>query len=243
MTPGYGKILDIDLASRKIVKKEIDAEFARKYIGGVGFDCKILYDEVGHDVDPLGPENIIIFSIGALTGSGNPSGTRTEITTKHTLTLHIGTANTGGSWGPYLKHAGYETVIVRNKVEKPVYIFIDDDNVEIKNASHLWGKDAMVTTDMLSQELPPKIAAMAIGPGGENLVRYACPPNDHFHAAGRTGAGAVMGSENFKAIAVRSSKGAPEPARPEEFQNVVKEARARLIAADKAFWSTGPHDI
>ena len=240
---GYGKILDIDLAGRKIIKKEIDPEFARKYIGGVGFGCKILFDEVGHDVDPLGPDNILIFAAGALTGSGVPSGTRTEITTKHPLTLHIGTGNTGGSWGPFLRHAGYQTVIVRNMAEKPVYIYINDDEVEIRNASHLWGKDARVTTDMLSAELPPKIAVIAIGPGGENMVRYSCPLNDHFHAAGRTGAGAVMGSKKLKAIAVRSSRGTPEPARPEEFRNVVKEARARLIAADKAFWATGPHDI
>lgn len=243
MSPGYGKILDIDLASRKIIKKEIDPEFARKYIGGVGFGCRILYDEVGHDVDPLGPENIIIFAIGALTGSGVPGGTRTEITTKHPLTRHIGTGNTGGSWGATLKHAGYDTVIVRNRADKPVYIYIDDDNVEIRDASNLWGKDAIVTTDMLSGELPPRIAVIAIGPGGENLVLYACPLNDKYHAAGRTGAGAVMGSKKLKAIAVRSSRGAPEPARPDEFREVVKEARARLIAADKAFWATGPHDI
>ena len=243
MIPGYGKILDIDLASRKIIKKEIDPEFARKYIGGVGFGCKILYDEVRHDVDPLSPENIVIFAIGALTGSGAPTGTRTEITTKHPLTLHIGTGNTGGSWGSYLKHAGYEAVVVRNRAEKPVYVFIDDDNVEIRDASHLWGKDALVTTDILFQELPARVAVIAIGTGGENMVRYACPINDRYHVAGRTGAGAVMGSKNIKAIAVRSARGTPEPARPQEFRDVVKEARVRLMAADKAFWATGPHDI
>src|SRR5512136_216462 len=148
MVPGYGKILDIDLANRKIIKKEIDPEFARKYIGGVGFGCKILYDEVRHEVDPLGPENIVIFAVGALTGSGAPTGTRTEITTKHPLTLHIGTGNTGGSWGSYLKHAGFETVIVRNRAEKPVYIFIDDDKVEIRDATQLWGQDTLGATDM-----------------------------------------------------------------------------------------------
>ncbi len=122
-------------------------------------------------------------------------------------------------------------------------MFIDDDNVEIKDASHLWGKDALVTTDILFQELPAKIAVIAIGTGGENMVRYACPLNDRYHVAGRTGAGAVMGSKNLKAIAVRSARGAPEPARPQEFRDVLKEARVHLMAADKAFWETGHHDI
>jgi aldehyde:ferredoxin oxidoreductase len=122
VSQGYGKILDVDLSSGKIEKQDIEAEFARKYLGGVGFGCKILYDEVGPAVDPLSPENIVIFAIGPLTGSRTPGGSRTEITTKHPLSGSIGTGNTGGNWGSALKHAGYEAIIVRNKSEKPVYL-------------------------------------------------------------------------------------------------------------------------
>ena len=234
---GYGKILDIDLSSGKILKKDIDPKFARKFMGSMGFSCKILYDEVSPDVDPLGPDNIVIFANGPLTGTRAPCSGRTEITTKSPLTKTIGTGNTGGMWGAFLKHAGFELIIVRGKAEKPVYIWIDDDAVEIRDASKLWGKDALVTTDILSKELglsqPSKVSVLAIGPAGENLVRFACPINDYHHAAARNGAGAVMGSKKLKAIAVRGTK-AVKIARPEEFNKIAKEARDSTIAAYKA---------
>ena len=239
---GYGKILDVDLSSGNIVKKEIEPEFARKYIGGVGFSCKILFDEVGPEVDPLSPENIIIFANGPLTGSRAPSGSRTEITTKHPMTNSIGTGNTGGVWGGNLKNAGYEVLIVRNESDKPVYLWINDETVEIRDAKHIWGKDARETTDILQEELPGKAAIIAIGQAGENLVKFACPLNDGFHTSGRCGAGIVMGTKKLKAVAVKGTNAAPKPARPEEFTELIKESRERLRTADKAFWSTGPHE-
>jgi aldehyde:ferredoxin oxidoreductase len=241
MVHGYGKWLDVDLASKNIIKKDIDPEFARKYIGGVGFGCKILYDQVGPEVDPLSPENVVIFSVGALTGSGAPSASRTEITTKHPQTGSIGTGNSGGAWGAMLKRAGLDIVVIRNKAEKPVYLRIEADKVEIKDASHLWGKDTRVTSDLLRQESPKPMSILTIGQAGENLVKYACPVNDYHHVSGRCGAGAVMGSKMLKAIAVGSAGSPPRPARPEEFARAIREARERLIAADKAFWATGPH--
>lgn len=235
---GYGKTLEVDLSTGNIIKRETDPQFARNFIGGMGFGCKILYDEVGTEVDPLGPDNIVIFASGPLTGTRAPcSGSRVEITTKSPLTGHIGTGNSGGLWGTALKHAGFALIVIRKQAEKPVYLWIDDDAVEIREASHLWGKDTWVTSDIVRKELDPlltsKISVLAIGPAGENLVRYACTLNDYYHTAARTGAGAVMGAKKLKAIAVRGT-GTVKIARPKEFQEAVREARERLFATDRA---------
>lgn len=234
---GYGKVLEVDLATGKLAKRDVSPQFARDYVGGMGFGCKVLYDEVGIDADPLGPENVLIFANGPLTGTQAPCSGRTEVTTKSPLTGNIGTGNTGGLWGARLKHAGFEVVIVRNQADKPVYLWVDDDTIEIRDASHLWGKDAVLTSDMLIDELAPshesKISVLAIGPAGENLVRYACPVNDYHHVAGRCGAGPVMGAKKLKAIAVRGTGTVPL-ARPDEFREAAREARERLMAADRA---------
>src|SRR4030067_3803245 len=116
---GYGSILDVNLSTGDIVKREIDPEFVKEYIGGMGFSCKMLFDEVGPDVDPFSPDNIVVFANGPLTGSGAPWSGRTEGTTKSPLTGSIGTGNTGGIWGTALKHAGLDIVVIRGKAEKP----------------------------------------------------------------------------------------------------------------------------
>jgi aldehyde:ferredoxin oxidoreductase len=227
---GYGRILDVDLTQREVLKKDVDCNLARKYLGGVGFSLKILYDEVGPDVDPLSPENIVIFANGPLTGTRAPCGGRTEITTKHPLTGNIGVGNTGGTWGAALKHAGFDMVIIRGRTNTPVYLLINDDHIEIRDASHLWGKETRPASDIIRQELSPQASVLTIGPAGENLVKYACPVNDYYHVAGRCGAGGVMGAKNLKAIAVMGSR-APRPARPGEFQEAVRAARERLLNA------------
>jgi len=233
---GYGKILDVDLSSGKIVKRQIEPQFARKFLGGMGFSCKILYDEVGADVDPFSSENVIIFANGPLTGTRAPCSGRTEITTRSALTGNIGSGNTGGLWGTTLKRAGFDVILVRGQAKRPVYLWINDDIVEIRDAGHIWGKDTGPTSDFLSQEsgisLHPKISVLAIGPAGENLVRYACPLNDYHHVPGRCGAGAVMGAKRLKAIAVRGT-GAISIAKPKEFQEAAREARERLMTAQK----------
>jgi len=234
---GYGKILDVDLSSGEFEKRDIAPEFAQNFIGGMGFSCKILYDEVDPKIDPLSPENIIVFANGPLTGTSAPCSGRTEITTMSSLTGNIGTGNTGGLWGATLKHAGFDLIIVRGRAEKPVYIWIDDDSIEIKEASHLWGKDTRLTSDILREELgstaKSQISVLTIGPAGENLVRYACPLNDYYHVAGRAGIGAVMGSKKLKAIAVRGTR-AVKIARPEEFRKAAMDARERIMAAQQA---------
>ncbi|MFC1980649.1 aldehyde ferredoxin oxidoreductase family protein [Chloroflexota bacterium] len=234
---GYGKRLDIDLSTGKIIKSDIDPGFAREFVGGMGFSCKLLYDEVGPDVDPLSPDNVIIIANGTLTGTNAPCAARVEITTKHPLTGHIGTGNTGGSWGTALRRAGFDLLVIRGEAEKPVYLWIDDDVCEIRDACHLWGKDTYETSGILEHDLSPsapsQVKVLAIGPAGENLVRYACPINEYYHCAARNGAGAVMGSKKLKAIAVRGT-GAVKAARPEEFKKAVREARGRLGEREKA---------
>ncbi|MBN2060993.1 MAG: aldehyde ferredoxin oxidoreductase family protein [Deltaproteobacteria bacterium] len=234
---GYGKILDIDLSNAEIKARDIDPDFARKYIGGMGFSLKILYDEVGPSVDPFSPENIVIFANGLLTGTQTPCSGRTEITTKSPLTGTVGTGNTGGLWGARLKRAGFDLIIVRNVSDRPVYIWIDEGIVEIRDASHLWGKDTRQTSDILTGELGSSreapISVLAIGPAGENRVRYACTLNDYYHVAARTGAGAVMGAKKLKAIAVRGSQDV-KIAEPDVFRTARIDAGKRLMAAHRA---------
>jgi len=234
---GYGKVLNVNLSTGKIVKNDIDPRFAHDFIGGMGFSCKILYDEVGTEVDPLGPDNIVVFANGPLTGTHTPCSGRTEVTTKSPLTGSIGTGNTGGVWGAKLKHAGFDVLVVRGQSQKPVYLWINDETAEIHDAGHLWGKDTQITSDILSEELNKssslKVSVLAIGPAGENLVKYACPVNDYHHVAARCGAGAVMGVKKLKAIAVHGS-GTVNIARPQEFREVTKESREHLLAAVRA---------
>jgi aldehyde:ferredoxin oxidoreductase len=235
---GYGKILEVDLSRGKISSRKIEPDFARKYLGGIGFGARIIYDEVGIEVDPYSPQNVIVFANGPFTGTHVPCGSRTEVTTKHPETMSIGTGNTGGVWGAALKHAGYDFIIIRGSSEKPVYLLIDDGDIKIKDASHLWGQDARRTTEILQEELSSKFKVLAIGQAGEHLVRYAHILFDYYHVAGRSGGGGVMGSKKLKAIAVRGT-GTALAARPEEFQQAVKESRERLKAADAANWKPG----
>ncbi|MFC2031925.1 aldehyde ferredoxin oxidoreductase family protein, partial [Chloroflexota bacterium] len=223
-----GKIIEVDLSSLKIQKKDTDPVIARKYLGSMGLTSKILYDETTPEVDPLGPENIIIIGVGPLTGTAAPFCGRMEITTKSPLTNHFGSSNTGGDFGAYLKKAGYDAIIIRGVSSKPVYLRINDGQVELRDASHLWGKDTTQTSDEVNQE-PSEVKVLSIGPAGENLVRFACAVNEYHHVAGRCGVGAVMGSKKLKAIAVRGT-GKVAIARPVEFKQAIKELANSLKA-------------
>jgi aldehyde:ferredoxin oxidoreductase len=165
----------------------------------MGFSAKLLYDEVGVNVEPLSTESVVIFAVGPLTGSGAPCSSRTEITTRSPLTGNIGSGNTGGIWGMKLKQAGFDAIVVRNKAKSPVYIWIDDGKVELRDAQHLWGKNTRQTSDILLNELSaaskPDVSVLTIGPAGENLAKYAHVLNDYYHSASRCGTGAVMGSK------------------------------------------------
>lgn len=203
---GYtGKILRVDLKEKSCKVEKLDLEKAKKYLGGRGLGTKILSEEVDPTIDALSPENKMIIISGPLTGTPTPTGGRYMVVTKSPLSETVACSNSGGYWGAELKSAGYDAIIVENKADKPVYIAIEDDKVEIKDASHLWGKTVSETTDKLKEEIPEKARVLTIGPAGENLSRIAAIMNDYHRAAGRSGVGAVMGSKNLKAITVRGT--------------------------------------
>lgn len=203
---GYvGKILRINLSEKTIRTEPLDIAAAQKFIGGRGLGTKMLTDEVDPGVDALSPENKLIFMTGPLTGTPTPTGGRYMVITKSPLTGAVACSNSGGYWGPELKFAGYDAVILEGKAPSPVYINIADDQVEIKDASSLWGKVVSETTHALEALHGEKVKVATIGPAGEKLSRIAAIMNDIGRAAGRSGVGAVMGSKNLKAIVVKGS--------------------------------------
>jgi aldehyde:ferredoxin oxidoreductase len=212
---------------QEIVKEPIDLQFTKMFMGGLGFNTNILYDEVGPTVDPLGPDNIVVISPGALNGTGAPTTCRTEISTKSPLTGIFGTGNFGGYWGQALKNAGYDTVVIRDRSPEPVYLLIDDECVEIRDAARLWGRDSWETADVLKEELGEDFSVMAIGQAGENLVRNATVIVDREHAPGRSHVGAVLGAKKLKAIAVQGT-GKDAIKSPEAFEMAIREAVGRI---------------
>ena len=205
---GYnGKTLRVNLSDNSISEEAIDELFCRKYVGGAGFVSYFLWKELKPRVDPLGPDNKLIFAAGPVTGVPLPGNGRHCIGAKSPLTGGYAKSEIGGFWGAELKHAGFDAIIVEGKAEKPVYLWIQDGEVSLRDASHLWGKNTKETQETIRGELGDNLIRVAsIGPGGENLVRFACIMNDLKDAAGRGGTGAVMGSKNLKAIAVRGHK-------------------------------------
>jgi aldehyde:ferredoxin oxidoreductase len=190
-----------------VVRKEmLDEAFARTYIGGRGYTSRLQYDLIPPDVDPLGPENVLIIAPGALTGTSAPSAARFVVAARSPLTGILGDANSGGFVGAILKRAGYSLVLVHGKSVRPVYLRINDDEVDLCDASHLWGKEVHAAVDAIQEADGRGFRVAAIGPAGENQVRIASVMADKEHAAARTGLGAVMGSKNLKAIAVRSRR-------------------------------------
>ena len=208
---GYnGKILRVNLTSETVTAEEIDALFCRKYLGGAGFIAYYLLREVKPGMDPLGPENKIIFALGPLTGLSLGGCARHTVGAKSPLTCGIAKTEVGEYWGSQFKRAGFDALIIEGKAERPVYLWIHNGEVEINDASHLWGKNTKETQEAIRSELADaKIRVAMIGPGGENLVKYAAVMHGLFDAAGRGGVGAVMGSKNLKAVAVRGDSMPP----------------------------------
>ncbi len=205
---GYmGKILRVDLTGRKIEEQSLGEELARKYIGGTGLAARFIYDEVSPEVEPFSPDNLLVVATGPFQATGIPFSGRCSVNTRSPLTGIWAEANTGGWIGPFLKRTGYDAIIIKGKSEKPAYLLVTDSGVEIKDASGLWGKDAYETEGIIRSELEGNDVRVAcIGQGGENLVRYASIINDTGRAAGRSGTGAVMGSKNLKAFAVKGKQ-------------------------------------
>ncbi len=224
-----GKILKVDLTTEKISVEDLNMEWARKYIGGRGLATKYFYEMVKDPkIDPLDERNVLIFATGPLTGTPSPSASRYMVVTKGFLNNAIASSNSGGFFGPELKFAGFDMIIITGKAKSPKYLYIKDGKAELRDASHLWGKDTHETTDILHKELnDPKTEVACIGPAGENLVRFAAVINDKHRAAGRTGVGAVMGSKKLKAIAVRGT-GKINIAKKDEFTNVLKDKLKKI---------------
>jgi len=200
------EIARVNLSTSEVKKETINGEWARLFIGGRGYGGKIIYDEVDPTTDPLAPDNKVVIATGSACGSNAPASGRTMVITKAPLNGTIATSNVGGFFGPQLKQAGYDMVIIEGKAEKPVYLWINDGNIEIKDAQHLWGKKPSEVELVIKQETEPKARVMVIGPAGVKLSRIAAIMFDINRAAGRTGVGAVLGSKNFLGIAARGTK-------------------------------------
>jgi len=202
-----GEILYIDLSSGEIRKEPLNLELAAKFIGGWGLNCKLAYDLIVPGVDPLSPSNPIIFGGGLLVGTNAPGASKLFVTAKIPLNGTVSTAASGGGLGHMLKWAGYDYLVITGSSEKPVYLNILDDKIEIRDASHLWGKDIFETTDRLLEDHGHQSSVMAIGQAGENLGNLSFAYVDKIASLGKGGLGAIMGSKNFKAMVVRGTKG------------------------------------
>ncbi|MDD2480706.1 MAG: aldehyde ferredoxin oxidoreductase N-terminal domain-containing protein, partial [Lutispora sp.] len=204
---GYnGKILRVNLREKTVKVEDINTHDAERFIGGRGLGSKILLDEIDPKVDALSPDNKLIVITGPLTGAPVPTGGRYMVVTKSPLSGTVASSNSGGYWGAEFKATGYDAIIIEDKSEKPVYINIEDDKVEIRDGEHLWGKLVSETTKALKAAHGEKAKVLTIGPAGEKLSNIAAIINDEDRAAGRSGVGAVMGSKNLKAIVVKGSK-------------------------------------
>ncbi|EWS64947.1 MAG TPA: aldehyde ferredoxin oxidoreductase [Hydrogenophaga sp.] len=233
-----GKILRVNLTAGTVKSEPLNMEWARSYLGSRGLGSKYLISEIDPKVDPLSPDNKIIWATGPLTGTMASTGGRYTVITKGPLTGAIACSNSGGYWGAELKMAGWDMIIFEGKSDKPVYLYINDDDAELRDASHLWGQSVWKTEEMLKTGLQdPLLRVSSIGKSGENGVLYAAVVNDLHRAAGRSGVGAVMGSKNLKAIAVRGTKGVGNIRDPKAFMKVTFEKKK--ILAENAVTGQG----
>ncbi len=230
-----GTILRVDLSAGTIAKEPLNMQDAHDYVGARGLGTKYYCNEVDPKIDPFSLENKLIFMTGALTGTFAPSAGRYEVVSKSPLTGTIGAANSGGHFGPELKYAGYDGIIFEGRADNPVYLYVNDDVVELRDASHLWGKNVHETTDLLETEVG-KFRIATIAPSGENGVLFAGVMNDKNRAAGRGGMGAVMGSKNLKAVVVRGT-GSAKVARSQAF--LEESMKSRTILREHPVCGTG----
>jgi aldehyde:ferredoxin oxidoreductase len=200
-----GTILRVDLTTGATTKEALDPELARKYIGARGLGSRILSDEIDPKIDPLSGDNKLIFATGPLSGTNAPASGHFDVVTKGPLTGTIAASSSGGIFGPMLKYAGYDMIIFEGKAKKPVYLWINDDKVELRDATALWGKIVPEATAAIRAATDDEASVALIGPAGERQVLFANIMNECGRAAGRTGVGAVMGSKNLKAVAVRGT--------------------------------------
>jgi len=225
---GYaGKILWVDLTRGRATTEQLENGLASLYIGGKGFGSKILTEATMPRADPYDPANLLIFATGPVNGMLLSGASKFCAVFKSPLTGIWGESQCGGYFAPQLKYAGYDAVLIRGRSEKPVNLVIEDEEVELRDASYMWGKDTFETEEIIQKDYGERFQVLSIGPAGENLVRFACITHDKGRQFGRCGAGAVMGSKKLKAIAVKGS-GTLEIAKPEELDEFRKDLNDRI---------------
>ena len=228
-----GKILRVDLTAGTCTGEPLNTEWAEQYLGQRGLASKYLYEEMDPAVDALDPGNVLIFATGPLTGTMAPTAGRYSVVTKGALTGAIACSNSGGKVGAEIKIAGWDLVIIKGKSPRPVYLHIHDDEAELRDAGHLWGRSVWDIEPAIKAELgDPEIKVASIGRAGEEGVRFACVVNDLHRAAGRSGVGAVMGSKNLKAVAARGTKGV-----------TAHDGKAFMAAVNAAKGTLQPHPV
>ncbi|GAI19451.1 unnamed protein product, partial [marine sediment metagenome] len=223
-----GNILKVNLT--KMQFKEVPTtRYSREFLGGKGVNVKILWDNLRPDIDPFDPKNVIMFGTGPLTGTLAPASGRCSVSSKSPLTGFLGSGSFGGFWGPELKFAGYDHLFIEGRSKNPVWLLIDDGKYEIRKAEHLCGKDTIKTQELIENELKdPRVQVICIGQAGEKKVMFASIRSGTFNTCARAGMGAVMGSKNLKAIAVRGSK-ALHIGEPEKFVNLCHDVRKKFL--------------
>ena len=227
---GYaGRVLRVDLTTGKTSFEKLDEETAKKYIGGIGLGMKLWLANSKAGVDAFNPENPLVLAVGPVSGTMFPTGGNGHaFISKSPATNGVGEAVSHGTFGAEIKRAGYDAVILTGKAEKPVYLWIDDDSVQLLDAEQIWGKSPSETEDAIKDEIGDYYVRVAsIGLAGEKLSKIASIINEKTRAAGRTGLGAVMGSKNLKAIAVRGTRDIVV-AKPDEFMEMVREFHERM---------------
>jgi aldehyde:ferredoxin oxidoreductase len=232
---GYtGKILRVDLTHARYEVEHLAVETAKNFIGGAGFAIKTLYDEVPENTDALGPENKLIFAVGPFTGTSVPCASRMAVATKSPLTQAVGMALSGGYLPVEMKFSGYDMIIIEGKAESPTYLWISDDKVRFKKADKMWGSQTSDCQQMIKNDLNDQnIRIACIGPAGEKLCNFAAIINER-RAFGRKGVGAVMGSKNLKAIALRGTQ--PVAIASEEKLNVARNAMAKVMKSSEVLY-------
>ncbi len=235
-----GKILTVNLSTKEISEENLNETIAKEFLGGAGYCCRYLYDYIDKETEPLSPDNILMFMTGPFCGSNIPTSGRFVVCAKSPYTEIWGESNCGGYFGPELKKAGYDGIIIKGASENPVYLEITENGTRIKDASSLWGKGILETSKILKEQTGSNLTRIVcIGQAGENLVKYAIIASEE-KAAGRTGMGAVMGSKKLKAITVRGKKRQFEAADSERFKDAVQKA---LDDVNQAFTSKMYGDI
>jgi len=233
MPAGYwNRVLRVDLSTEKIKVEEVHGDVWKLCVGGAGFAAKVMLEEMDEETGAFDPGNLLVFALGPYQAGRNPGSAKWTVAAKSPLTGTYGDSAASANWGPALKRAGYDALIVRGKATRPVYLFIDEDQVEIREAGNLWGLDSYETVGAVSEETGSGFSVVTIGPAGERLVRFACIVADAHSFAGRCGMGAVMGSKRLKAIAVRGSKGV-KVHDPAGLSRVAKQRFREIFAASK----------